>query len=86
MILSPSLSFTPCRYPFFASHKKSHTRFGDASAGTVASTFLFYLLFVTDRILFVLDLARAIKDIIKYKANLEGYFDVGTDIVRHTSS
>ena len=25
------------------------------------------------------DLARATKDIIKYKANLEGYFDVGVD-------
>ena len=28
------------RYPFFASHKKSHTRFGDASAGTVVHSFL----------------------------------------------
>ena len=26
------------------------------------------------------DLARATKDIIKLKANLEGYFDAGTDL------
>ena len=30
---------------------------------------------------FVADLARATKDIIKLKANLEGYFDAGTDMV-----
>ena len=27
----------------------------------------------------IADLARATKDILKYKANLEGYFDVGKD-------
>ena len=30
----------------------------------------------------VLDLARATKDILKYKAKLEGYFDVGASVVR----
>ena len=31
--------------------------------------------------LFIQDLARATKDIIKLKANLEGYFDAGTHVV-----
>ena len=32
------------------------------------------------------DLARATKDIIKLKANLEGYFDAGTDIIHDLSA
>ena len=69
------------RYPFFASHKKSHTRFGDASAGAFVGLrcLMMDLLCVFVEIV-CLDLARATKDIIKLKANLEGYFDAGTDL------
>ena len=62
------------RYSFFASHKKSHTRFGDASAGDIS------LGFVTQNWLDLCccpDLARASKDYLKLAAGLEGYFDAG---------
>ena len=59
-----------CSYPFFASHKKSHTRFGDASADLARAT----------KVSQSYSHSKIIvpqKDIIKYKANLEGYFDAG---------
>ena len=56
----------------FASHKKLHTRFGDASADLARQARLYS--FARSKC----NVCRAVKDIIKYKANLEGYFDVGT--------
>ena len=43
------------------------------------------LMLTIDLIVYIPDLARATKDIIKYKANLEGYFDAGAAQRLHVS-